>query len=143
MKAKELYLEDAERICELYRLDFKDGYSLNVLKASFESGRFLSYGIILKEKIVSVVTASLSGEEADIDGLVTHREEKRKGYGKYLINFLIDRLKEKGVKKLFLEVRESNRPAKSLYTSLGFNEINVRKNYYKDGENAIIMLKEI
>ena len=45
------------------------------------------------------------------------------------------------LKKLFLEVRESNLPAISLYEKYGFIKISQRKKYYKDGENADVMLK--
>ena len=50
--------------------------------------------------------------------------------------------KEKGIQTLWLEVRESN-PARFLYEKLGFNEVDIRKNYYPkpDGgrENAVVM----
>jgi len=46
-------------------------------------------------------------------------------------------------KTVFLEVRENNFSAISLYKKIGFKEINIRKNYYKDtGENALIMSYE-
>ena len=41
----------------------------------------------------------------------------------------MDKLKEKGIQTLWLEVRESN-PARFLYEKLGFNEVDIRKNYY-------------
>ena len=54
----------------------------------------------------------------------------------------MDNLKEKGIQTLWLEVRESN-PARFLYEKLGFNEVDIRKNYYPkpDGgrENAAVM----
>ena len=46
------------------------------------------------------------------------------------------------LESVFLEVRESNVPARNLYHSYGFSEIGERKNYYRDPiENAIIMFK--
>ena len=51
---------------------------------------------------------------------------------------------EKGIKKIFLEVRESNAGAIALYTSLGFNAVGKRPNFYRmPTEAAIIMTKEI
>ena len=50
--------------------------------------------------------------------------------------------REKELKTLFLEVRESNYPAINLYEKSGFKEVSRRKNYYKDGETAIVMKKE-
>ena len=64
------------------------------------------------------------------------------GFGKLLLNELIARLKEKGVQTLWLEVRESN-PARFLYEKIGFNEVDIRKNYYPKPsggrENAVVM----
>jgi cellulose biosynthesis protein BcsQ len=52
-------------------------------------------------------------------------------------------LKNQGIEKIFLEVRKSNIPAKSLYEKIGYKEISVRKKYYSDGEDAVVMAKEI
>jgi ribosomal-protein-alanine N-acetyltransferase len=51
---------------------------------------------------------------------------------------LLEEFKERKVKEVFLEVRESNFPAIKLYYKLGFKEIGRRKGYYK-GEDALIM----
>jgi ribosomal-protein-alanine N-acetyltransferase len=43
----------------------------------------------------------------------------------------------------YLEVREHNQPAISLYQKFGFETMYVRKGYYPDGENALVMVKKI
>ena len=48
-----------------------------------------------------------------------------------------------GIEKIFLEVRASNTPARNLYIQNGYNEISIRKKYYSDNEDAIVMAKEI
>lgn len=45
-------------------------------------------------------------------------------------------------KNLFLEVREGNSVGRSFYKSLSFQEVGLRKRYYSDGENAILMMLE-
>ena len=53
------------------------------------------------------------------------------------------RLKERGSHILRLEVRESNTPAIALYNSMGFTQLGIRKNYYRNPkENALILGKE-
>ena len=47
-----------------------------------------------------------------------------------MLTMLLRTLKEKGAASVYLEVRASNAPAIALYTSLGFKEYGVRKNYY-------------
>lgn len=64
---------------------------------------------------------------------------RKKGYGKFLMQALLEKSKEAGCEFFSLEVRESNEAARKMYESLGFIQVNVSKNYYPDGENAIVM----
>ena len=50
---------------------------------------------------------------------------------------------QKGAKRVFLEVRVSNSPAFLLYLKHGFNGLYARSRYYADGEDAIVMMKEL
>lgn len=139
----ELFSHNVDSILEIYASDFKDGWNREQLLSAFSSGRFVSFAVKKNDKIVSVITCSVSFEEADLEGIVTLKEHKNKGYAKALIEHLIEFLKEKKVEKLFLEVREGNLSAINLYKKVGFNQISIRKKYYQNGENALIMVKEI
>ena len=50
-------------------------------------------------------------------------------------------ISKQDVKTIFLEVGEKNIPAIKLYLKFGFTEYNIRKNYYKNKESAILMKK--
>ncbi|NOY22277.1 MAG: ribosomal protein S18-alanine N-acetyltransferase [Acidobacteria bacterium] len=65
---------------------------------------------------------------------------RKQGIGRQLVEWLFTRLTE--AKDFFLEVRESNRTAISLYESMGFQIIGERKEYYRDKENALVMHKK-
>ena len=56
---------------------------------------------------------------------------------------LVKMAKEKGVEKVFLEVRKSNIPAFSCYQKCGFVPIGIRKGYYGNGEDAIVMERKL
>ena len=81
-------------------------------------------------------------DEATLFNIAIVPTHQGNGFGKLLLNELIARLKEKGVQTLWLEVRESN-PARFLYEKIGFNEVDIRKNYYPKPsggrENAVVM----
>lgn len=68
-----------------------------------------------------------------------------KSYGvrKKVLKELIQQLLERNIQTLWLEVRETNIKARQLYHNLGFNEVDIRKNYYPlpDGkrESAVVM----
>lgn len=78
----------------------------------------------------------------DIMTVATEPELRGKGIGKKLVLAAVERLQEKHLSYLTLEVRPSNLPAIALYESLGFREVGRRKKYYRDPvEDALLMTK--
>ena len=96
-----------------------------------------------RNNIVGFAICNVVLDEATLFNIAIEPSEQGKGYGKVLLQGLIEELGKKGVLTLWLEVRESNTKAQQLYTQLGFNEVTIRKHYYPlpDGkkENAIVM----
>lgn len=80
-------------------------------------------------------------DEIEIYDIATVAEHRRKGLARKVLGKLLDFAEQFSIKKIFLEVRQSNTAAINLYAKLGFEEYNLRKNYYADGENAICMRK--
>lgn len=135
--------QDAERIFELESASFKDGWNVSGLTSAFNGGRYFALGVFDSEKLVAFIGFSISIETADIETVCTKKEYRKQGLGTELIVRAEKFLKEKNINKIFLEVRESNTPAINLYIKNGFNKISIRKKYYPDGEDAIVMVKEI
>ena len=77
--------------------------------------------------------------QADIQTIAVVEDARRHGLGRVLMLRLIDVARERGASELFLEVRADNPGAKSLYVSLGFEEIAVRPGYYGGVVDAVIM----
>ena len=71
-------------------------------------------------------------DTADIENIAVEEDCRRKGIAKALFTALLDKGRENGVSRFFLEVRDSNLPAIRLYESFGFVEIAVRKDYYRE-----------
>ena len=141
MKTALLTKEHLPEILKLYKDNFSDGWNKVMLESAFDTGRFIALGIIESDKLIGLITSSLTVDDADIEGVVVDKEYRKKGYAKALLIELEKLLVEKGIRKVFLEVRESNFPAISLYEKNGYTKINLRKKYYSDGENAVIMAK--
>lgn len=70
-------------------------------------------------------------------------EHHRKGIGCKLIEEATRAMVDYKAKECYLEVRESNKPAITLYKKLGFKVTKTNRNYYADGEDAIIMVKQL
>ena len=85
------------------------------------------------------VPATVVADEMTIDSVAVAPDYRRKGYASALIDLAIKQAKAAVV---MLEVRESNTAAISLYQSLGFEKVGLRKNYYeRPVENAVLMTK--
>lgn len=98
--------------------------------------------ILRNQQILGYAFVMTVLDEATLLNITIDPDEQGHGYGRQLLQYLKAILKDKGIYSLFLEVRMSNAPARRLYESEGFHEIDVRKNYYptaKGREDAIIM----
>ena len=82
--------------------------------------------------------------EADILDITVRNDRRNLGIGTKLLSRLLSMAAERGVEKVFLEVRTGNEPAKHLYGKLGFFETGIRKNYYTDPvEDAVSMANNL
>ncbi len=80
----------------------------------------------------------LVGEDAHIVTLAVTPNERRRGVGSLLMVSLIERAREHGARNLTLEVRRSNDAAQDLYRRFGFEEVGLRRDYYRT-EDAVVM----
>jgi len=80
------------------------------------------------------------GQEAHIVTIATHPDYRRQGLGRLLLQFLIERAGAAGASEVTLEVRAGNREAQTLYETMGFTRVGIRKRYYRDNhEDALLM----
>jgi len=90
------------------------------------------------------VVAMIAGPEAEIADLAVSPHARRRGIGRALIDRLLGDLEVEGVTAVFLEVRESNRAARTLYESRAFRSIGRRRGYYRlPPEDALLLKREL
>ena len=82
-------------------------------------------------------------DEAQINYFVVDQNFRKKGFGSYLMNSLIKHCEKLNVKKLLLEVSRNNVIGQKFYSSFDFPTVGVRKNYYKDGSDALLKEKNL
>ena len=139
-----LTLTDVDDIVELQTSNsFTDGWNKKMLTDAFNNGNFHCFGEKQNGKLVAFIGISLSVDTSDLEDVLVDSNYRGNGFAKSLISHAIEFAKTKNKQQMFLEVRESNLSAISLYKKLGFNKISTRKNYYSDGENALVYLKEL
>ena len=138
-----LKASDADYLESAKTFGFTDGWSANMVKKSFENAGFQGYIAQINGVNVGFITATAVQDFADIESVFTHPDYRKKGIAKGLVAILEKDLKSQGVVKVLLEVRITNKQATALYNSCGFTEISKRKKYYPDGEDALVMEKEL
>ncbi len=93
---------------------------------------------------VAFVVTRRHSPELDIVNLAVAEGHRRRGFGRILLRFLLEMVRRDGVDQVFLEVRAGNQAARGLYSSLGFEETQKRRNFYEDPvEDAILMKLKI
>ncbi len=80
---------------------------------------------------------------AEILNLFVEERYRQLGIGKKLVERVLEICETEQIEQLTLEVRESNTVARSLYEQMGFEVVTKRKQYYSDGEDALLMIRPI
>lgn len=97
------------------------------------------YVYIINNNVVGFLHITISFDEADIVDIITSEEYRNHGIGNSLISYAI---KDNNLKKINLEVRESNKIAIEFYQKMNFKKVRIIKKYYGT-EDAFFMVKEI
>ena len=116
----------------------KERWSRNMLEEELTSShdRISWVATYHKDILGYLMIRHLKNEINIMNMAVTHLFHS-KGIGRLLINHMIKKLPMQS--SIFLEVKKGNFPAINLYSSIGFKQIGLRRNYYQDGKDAILM----
>lgn len=140
MKITKATKNDIKKIATVEKECFStEAWSENAIKEAFEndiSAFFIAY---FENEIIGYIGIYSILDEGYIYNLAISKNHRRKGVAEQLIKTLIEYGKEKNLKFISLEVRESNAPAINLYKKCGFELNGIRKNFYKNPkENGLI-----
>ena len=101
------------------------------------------FGLMLKNLIIGICVFQVVLDEAQINYFVVNKNFRKRGFGTYLMSYLIKECKKLNINKLFLEVSHTNLTAEKFYNRFDFSTIGIRRNYYKDGADALLKEKKI
>lgn len=136
--------EDIDRVDEINKLSFSNPWNRESFERELSSNRIAHYFVAEYEnQIIGFVGFWIIFQEAQITTIAVHPNFRGKKVGEKLLDFVIDYCTKNSVKNIILEVRISNTIAQNLYYKKGFKKIGVRKWYYKDGEDALVMVKKL
>ncbi|SHI74378.1 [SSU ribosomal protein S18P]-alanine acetyltransferase [Malonomonas rubra DSM 5091] len=94
------------------------------------------------EQLAGYICYWLIAGEMQILNVATAPEFRRQGVGSRLLQHAFDRCASRGLERAWLEVRTGNAAAIALYRKHGFVADVVRSGYYRDGEDALLMVKD-
>ena len=101
------------------------------------------YGLLITNFVIGISVLQVVLDEAQINYFVVKKKFRKKGFGSYLMSYLIKKCEKSNLKKILLEVSQGNVAAKRFYSRFNFSTVGMRKNYYKDGSNALLKEKKL
>ena len=142
-------LEELESIKDILVDDYDEFWSESVLKSEIENPNAKFFSLKKSSEIIGFGGYIITPQDIQITNIVIKKDQRNKGYGDYFFKEILRNaesdLKQIDInpKSISLEVNSTNNSAISLYIKNGFEKIGVRKRYYNNTFDAIIMTKNL
>ena len=101
------------------------------------------FGLLITNLVIGICVFQVVLDEAQINYFVVNKKYRKKGLGSYLMSYLIKKCERLKINKLLLEVSHTNFTAEKFYSHFDFSTVGIRKNYYKDGSDALLKEKKL
>ena len=121
---------------------FADPWCEQAVASELDNPLSLWLVAVQNETVIGYVGSQSVLGEADMMNLAVSPDCRRAGIARALLRELEQALDQNGVYCLSLEVRQSNEPAKTLYTSCGYEQVGLRPNYYRNPKEHALILKK-
>ena len=137
-------LSDLEEIKNTLLSDFDDFWNVNTFKEELLNPNSKYIMAKINDKIVGFAGIWKAVDDVHITNIVTSKNFRRQNIGSVMLSNLIEIAKsEKGITSITLEVNSTNIPAQKLYEKFGFKVVGLRKKYYNNIDDAVIMTKNL
>ena len=130
-------------VAALEKLCFADPWSLSSVASELKNPLALWLVAVEEDVVCGYIGSQSVMGESDMMNVAVNPDFRRKGIGEALVGALSDALKALGNTSLTLEVRASNAPAIALYEKLGFTQVGLRKNYYRNPKEDALILRKL
>ena len=118
-------------------------WTKNQWNNEFKKEGIKAFGLLLSNLLVGICVFHVVLDEAQINFFVVDSKYRKKGFGTYLMRYLIKECERLNIKKLYLEVSHTNFTAENFYSRFDFSTVGIRRNYYKDGSDALLKEKKL
>lgn len=126
-------------VAALERECFNQPWTTQTLADALADERYVVLLAQEDKKICGFALGWSIGEEAELARVGVLPHWRNRLFGEQMTRAICEVFRTRGAESVFLEVREDNTPARRLYSKCGFIEIGRRRNYYDDGQTAVVM----
>ncbi len=143
MFIRSMSIDDLSVVMEIERACFRSPWSEDGFLGELEG--YFSHCIVIidNDAILGFALWRVVFEQAHLFNIAVKPGHRNLGLGTALMDHVINHSLQSGATTLFLEVRVTNDTAKSLYMKYGFHPMGIRPRYYEDGEDALVMEKDL
>lgn len=132
---------DLPAIVAIEQTVFTDPWSERALEDALRAGSFVAERT---DAVIGYVFLRSAADEGEIVNMAVASEHQRRGVGRRLLEAACERLRDAGVRRVFLEVRESNDVGQGFYEAMGFRSIGRRSRYYRNPpESAVVLIRDL
>nr|WP_249871593.1 ribosomal protein S18-alanine N-acetyltransferase [Oceanobacillus saliphilus] len=138
---RKMELSDVNQVLEVERVSFATPWTTDIFYQELIDNKHAHYFVLeLDGTVAGYIGIWIVLDDAQITNIAVMPDYRGHKLGEKLFGYTVQYALEMGVKRLSLEVRQSNIPAQKLYGKFGFVPGGIRKNYYTDNqEDAIVM----
>jgi ribosomal-protein-alanine N-acetyltransferase len=130
---------DLARVVEIENLCYPNPWSAELFKRELDNPLAAVDLLWLEGEIAGYLCSWLVSGELNILNVAVVPAFRRRGAAAALLRHVIGKSRRQDLERSFLEVRVGNAGAIELYSSFGFKPVSIRKRYYPDGEDAVMM----
>jgi ribosomal-protein-alanine N-acetyltransferase len=139
-------IRDAPRLAQLHGASFHRGWGESEFESMLAERNTLVHRLRVGRRTVGFAVSRMAADEAEILSIAIDAAYRGKGLSRMLLLTHLGYLAGRGVRTIFLEVEENNRPARRLYDRAGFAVVGRRDRYYRQGGeqlNALLMRRDL
>lgn len=137
---RDLVPEDLSQVLDIEQASFSTPWRRNTFEGLLRRSDADLIGATVEGALVGYAITWTILDQAELGNVAVTPAARRRGVGRMLVEAALRRVRRRGARECFLEVRESNVGARRLYEELGFSAIGRRRRYYASPvEDALVM----
>lgn len=135
---------DLDMVMEIERESFSTPWSRGTFRGLLQRSDASLWVAQVGERVVGYAVVWYLFREAELGNLAVAPGWRRRGLGTQLLDWALQKARERGTERIFLEVRVGNRTAQQLYERYGFSQVGLRRRYYRAPvEDARVMCLDL